>query len=167
MLLQLGAAVLRFAGALGLPALFLLIGLFGRLFSAFVIIFFALINFGCRHDNWFFLVIETYVEDWLGFTKTRLSLKWAFVMWQAISFEPAYFLKTQIALACCLQYSLRKFFPGRQCLALFGLKLSMRRLLHAVCQREIGRVDVHIFSNTGLARTFSRRPCRKHGLVAK
>ena len=75
MLLQLGSAVLRFAGALGLPTLFLLIGLFGGLFSAFVIIFFTFVNLGCRHDERFFLVIETYVEDWLGFTKARLSLE--------------------------------------------------------------------------------------------
>ena len=51
MLLQLGSAVLRFACALGLPNLFLLIGLFNRLVRAFVIIFFTFVNFGCRHDN--------------------------------------------------------------------------------------------------------------------
>ena len=52
MLLQLGPAVLRLAGALGLPAaLFLLIRLFGRLVSVLIIIFFAFVNLGCRHDN--------------------------------------------------------------------------------------------------------------------
>ena len=58
MLLQLRPAVLRLAGALGLPAaLFLLIRLFGRLVSVLIIIFFGFVNLGCRHDNRFFLVV--------------------------------------------------------------------------------------------------------------